>query len=104
MNQRKAIGKLLLLSTLLLCLAARAAGRASLAALEEAARLSLAAGDEAEAARALNRAGRLRLALNEPRAALDAHRGALRHLRRAPDAAAQADALNGLGEAHLVLQ
>jgi CHAT domain-containing protein/predicted negative regulator of RcsB-dependent stress response len=85
--------------------AATLAGRReALRLLEEAARLHSEAGQGREAARALNRAGRLRLLLSEPRAALEAHRRALSLLARAPDATAEADALGGLGETHLHLQ
>ncbi|HEY0172318.1 MAG TPA: tetratricopeptide repeat protein, partial [Pyrinomonadaceae bacterium] len=78
--------------------------REALRRLEEAARLHSEAGEGAEAARALNRAGRLRLLLSETRASLEAHLRALSLLRRAPDAEAEADALNGLGETYVHLQ
>src|SRR5215204_9075 len=79
------------------------ARRESLGRLEESARLSLAAGEVVEAARALNRAGRLRLRLNDPQAALGAHRQALSLLKGAFAPEAEADSLNGLGEAYLLL-
>ncbi|HEX8354956.1 MAG TPA: CHAT domain-containing protein [Pyrinomonadaceae bacterium] len=78
--------------------------REALRKLEEAARLHSAAGEAGGAARALNRAGRLRLKLGEPQAALEAHRRARLLLRGAPDAEAEADALHGLGETYLLLQ
>jgi CHAT domain-containing protein/Tfp pilus assembly protein PilF len=76
----------------------------ALGKLEEAARLFLSAGDAEEAARALSRAGRLQLILNAPRDALDTHRRALDLLAETPHSAeAEADNLNGLAAAYLLL-
>ena len=71
--------------------------------LEEAARLFLGAGETEEAARVLNRAGRLQLILNAPRDALDTHGRALALLKGMPSLEAEVDGLNGLGAAYVVL-
>ncbi|MDT5158166.1 MAG: hypothetical protein QOH51_2523 [Acidobacteriota bacterium] len=76
----------------------------SLKKLEEAARLFLGVGETGEAARMLNRVGRLQLILNAPQDALMSHRRALALLKRAPDPEAEADNLNGLGAVYLLLQ
>lgn len=78
--------------------------RESLGKLEEAARLWLAAGETVEAARALTRAGRLHLRLNDSQAALAAHQQALALLNGVHAPEAEADALNGLGAAYLHIQ
>ncbi len=76
------------------------ARREALGKLEQAAQLALAAGEPLEAARALNRAGRLRLLLNEPQAALDTHRRALSLLEGVPSPEVEADGLSGMGGAY----
>ena len=130
MNQRKASRKLLLLLAAALCLTqgARARGasddleaarqsaaaaddgavglearREALGKLEEAARLFLSAGEGLEAARALNRAGRLQLLLSAPRDALDSHRRALSLLQQTPSPEVEVDGLNGLAAAYQVV-
>lgn len=80
-----------------------AARQESLRKLEDAARIFLEAGETLEAARSLNRAGRLQLILNAPQDALDCHRRALDLLKSAPSAEAEVDGLNGLGAAYLLL-
>ncbi|HEX8559162.1 MAG TPA: CHAT domain-containing tetratricopeptide repeat protein [Pyrinomonadaceae bacterium] len=74
--------------------------RAALASLKESAGRLRQAGSPVEAARALTRAGRLQFRLSAPREAMDSYREALALLADAPDPSAEADALNGLGEAH----
>jgi CHAT domain-containing protein len=78
--------------------------RESLKKLEESVRLFLGAGETGEAARMLNRAGRLQLILNAPQDALASHRRALALLKRAPDLEAEVDGLNGLGAVYVLLQ
>jgi CHAT domain-containing protein len=70
--------------------------------LEEAAGLFLSAGETVEAARVLNRAGRLQLILNAPHDALDSHRQALALLEQTPAPEVEVDGLNGLAAAYLV--
>jgi CHAT domain-containing protein len=77
--------------------------REALKKLEEAARLFLDAGETLEAARALNRAGRLQLLLNAPRVALDSHRQALTLLKQTPAPELEVDSLNGLAAAYAVV-
>lgn len=57
-------------------------------------------GDTLQAARLLNRAGRLRLKLNSPEEALDAYRQARALLAQTPDPTTRIDSLNGLGAAY----
>jgi CHAT domain-containing protein/Flp pilus assembly protein TadD len=71
--------------------------------LTAAADLFLSTGETEEAARALNRAGRLLLILNAPRDALDTHRRALALLKETTYLEAEVDNLNGLAAACLVL-
>ena len=78
--------------------------RKALGELEESARLSQDRGEMLEAARALNGVGRLRLTLNDPRGALDAHRRALGLLEQTPAAEVRVDNLNGLAAAYLPLR
>jgi CHAT domain-containing protein len=68
-----------------------------LAILLDAARQSLDTGELLEAARYMNRAGRLQLRLNSPQQALVAYRESRSILRRAPDTPINVDRLNGLG-------
>src|SRR5205085_4432202 len=123
--------KLLTLAALLLCHAARVGGQEppdaldgarqlassaddaavtlegrqeALGKLEEAARLFISADETVEAARALNRAGRLQLALNAPLDALANHQRALELLTQTPAPDAEADSLNGLGAAYMLLK
>ncbi|HEX8502333.1 MAG TPA: CHAT domain-containing tetratricopeptide repeat protein [Pyrinomonadaceae bacterium] len=74
--------------------------RGALQSQLEAARRLRQAGEWAGAARALNRAGRLRFRLSLPEEAASAHREALALAARARDARAEADSLNGLGAAY----
>ena len=77
--------------------------REALRKAEESAAGRLAAGDGPGAARELNRAGRLRLILNELREALDSHRRALSLLAESPAAEVEVDALNGQAAAYMRL-
>lgn len=131
MNQRKVLRKLLLLLAAALCLAQSAgvrgasddletarqsaaaaddgavgleARREALGKLEEAARLFLNAGESLEAARALNRAGRLQLLLSAPQDALDSHRRALSLLQQTPSPEVEVDGLNGLAAAYQLVK
>jgi len=72
--------------------------------LEEAAGLFLEAGESLEAARVLNRLGRLQLILNAPQAALDSHQKALELLKQWPDPQVEVDNLNSQAEVYLRLQ
>ena len=74
--------------------------RGALASLLESARRLRESGEAAAAARALNRAGRLRLRLNSPQEALATYREALSLLRETSDPTADADSHNGLGDAY----
>jgi CHAT domain-containing protein len=76
----------------------------SLKKLEESVQLFLGAGEAEEAARVLNRAGRLQLKLNAPQDALDSHLRALALLRGASAVEAEVDALNGLGATYTLLK
>ena len=80
--------------------------REALKKLEEAVRLFLSVGETEEAARVLNRVGRLQLILNAPQDALASHHRALTLLKQtpAPAAATEVDSLNGQGAAYLFLQ
>jgi CHAT domain-containing protein len=77
--------------------------RAALATLEESTRLFLSSGETIEAARALNRVGRLQLDLNEPQKAIESHKKALAILKQTPSSEAEVDNLNGLALAHMRL-
>src|SRR5438046_1319560 len=59
--------------------------QSALRQLQEAARLFLSAGETVEAARTLNRIGRLQLVLNDPKAALASHNNALNVLKQLSD-------------------
>ncbi len=74
----------------------------SLQKLEESARLFLSVDEKVEAARVLNRAGRLQLRLHRPPDAVATHSRAIDLLRQTPDAQAEVDNLNGLGAAYLL--
>ena len=74
--------------------------RAALASLLDEARRLDEAGEPSQAARRLNRAGRLQLQLNLSEDALATYRRARALLRRSPDPSAQVDSLNGLGAAY----
>ena len=69
--------------------------------LEEAASLLLNAGEKAEAARVLTRAGRLSLLLDAPQTARAHHRKALSLLKETPSVEVEVDALTGLGAAYI---
>jgi len=77
---------------------------AALKKLEAAAQLLINAGNKTEAARVLNRAGRLQLRLNNPNAAINSHQQALSLLSGGPATEIQVDNLNGLGAAYVHLQ
>ena len=78
--------------------------REALKNLEEAVRLYMSAGETMEAARALNRVGRLQLILNTPQDVLSSHNKALRLLDHSPNPQIEIDNLNGLAAAYLYLQ
>ncbi len=71
--------------------------------LEESVRLALGNGNKLEAARSLTRAGRLRLLLSEPQAAVASHLQALDLLRQSPDPQLVIDNLTGSAAAYLVI-
>ena len=77
--------------------------QAALRQLQEAARLFLLANDHAEAAKVLNRVGRLQLRLNNPPAAIESHNRALDLLKQSPANPSTVDNLNGLAAAQLRL-
>lgn len=72
--------------------------------LEEAARLFLNVDEKREAARALNRVGRLHLLLNAPEQALASHNEALSLLKQSPWVEGEVDNLNGLADVYMRLQ
>jgi CHAT domain-containing protein len=72
--------------------------------LEESVQLFITAGEKVEAARTLNRVGRLQLLLNAPSDALNSHRQALALLKLAATPEIKVDTLNGLGAAYMLLQ
>lgn len=74
----------------------------SLRKLEESARLFLSVDEKIEAARVLNRAGRLQLILHRPQDATANHSKALDLLRQTPDTKVEVDSLNGLGAAYIL--
>ncbi|HEY0546515.1 MAG TPA: CHAT domain-containing protein [Pyrinomonadaceae bacterium] len=74
----------------------------ALGKLEEAARLFLTVNETLEAARVLNRAGRLQLILSKPQDAVASHSRALDLLTQTPDTQAEVDGLNGLGAAYML--
>lgn len=78
--------------------------RAALSQLQEAARRFLDSGQSSEAARALNRVGRLQLTMNNPQEAIEAHNQALKLLTESPSKTIEIDSLNGLAAAHMRLQ
>ena len=69
--------------------------------LQEAARLFISAGEKIEAARVLNRVGRLHLLLSSPQDSIDAHNQALSLLKGTTAVAVEVDNLNGLATAYL---
>ena len=72
--------------------------------LEESGRLALNSGQTLEAARILNRVGRLYLLLNKPQDALANHLQALELLRQSPDPQVEIDGLNGSAAAYVRLE
>jgi CHAT domain-containing protein/predicted negative regulator of RcsB-dependent stress response len=76
----------------------------SLRKLQESARLFLGVNETLEAARVLNRAGRLQLVLSRPRDAVASHSNALDLLKQTSLPEVEVDALNGLGAAYLMLE
>ncbi len=74
--------------------------QAALTKLQEAARLFIQANENIEAARVLNRAGRLQLRLNSPQDAISSHNQALDLLKTTPAVEVEVDNLNGLAAAY----
>ncbi len=70
--------------------------------LDESAQLFITGGETLEAARILNRAGRLQLILNSPQDAITSHNKALDLLKQSPSTQVEVDSLNGLGAAYMV--
>ncbi len=70
--------------------------------LQDAAQLFLGADEKIEAARVLNRAGRLQLILNSPSDSINAHNQALSLLKDAPSVEVEIDNLNGLAAAYML--
>lgn len=77
--------------------------REALKKLKEAVPLFISAGDSTEAARVLNRVGRLQRLLNEPRDALESYQQAL-NLLKGKSTEVVVDSLNELGATYLLLQ
>lgn len=75
----------------------------ALATLLAAADQSRRAGELLQAARYMNRAGRLQLGLNLPQDGLKTYQDALSVLKQAPDQQTKADSLNGVGAAYIDL-
>lgn len=71
--------------------------------LEEAARLFQSGGEIVEAARVLNRVGRLQLLLNQPAASIESHQRALDLLKHSLSVEIEVNNLNGLAAAYLLL-
>lgn len=80
----------------------RESRQASREKLKEAVRLFLSANETVEAARVLNRVGRLQLILNEPREAVASYRQALTLLKSSPSLETEIDSWNGLAGAYPV--
>lgn len=76
----------------------------ALGKLQEAVRLFLSNGETLEAARVLNRVGRLQLIMSEPEAAVASYEQALELLKQTPSAETRIDNLNGLGAVYLHLE
>jgi len=74
---------------------------AALTKLQEAAQRFLNAGENIEAARVLNRVGRLQLLLNSLQDSIDSHNQALNLLKSASSVEVEVDNLNGLAAAYL---
>ena len=70
--------------------------------LEEAVGLFLSVNEKLEAARVLNRAGRLQLILNSPQEAITSHNRALDLLKDTPSVEVEVDNLNGLAAAYIL--
>jgi CHAT domain-containing protein/Tfp pilus assembly protein PilF len=66
--------------------------------------LFLSAGENVEAARVLNRVGRLQLVLNQPTASIESHQRALDLLKHSPSVEIEVDNLNGLVAAYLRIE
>jgi CHAT domain-containing protein len=73
----------------------------ALTKLQESARLFLNTHENIEAARVLNRVGRLQLLLNSPPDAINSHNQALELLKSAPSLEVEVDNLNGLAAAYM---
>ena len=78
--------------------------KAVLKELEQSVRLALSNGQTLEAARSLNRVGRLHLLLNAPESALASHLQALELLLQSPDPQVEIDNLNGSAAAYLNIE
>ena len=72
--------------------------------LQESVQLALNSGQTLEAARILNRVGRLYLLLNKPQDALTNHQQALELVRQSPDPQVEIDGLNSSAAAYLRLE
>ncbi len=77
--------------------------KAALSTLEEAVRQFLASNNVVEAARTLNRVGRLYLDLNEPDKSIDSHNKALNLLKKNPSSESEVNNLTGLAAAYMRL-
>jgi len=75
--------------------------QAALTKLQEAAQRFFNAGENIEAARVLNRVGRLQLLLNSAQDAINSHNQALNLLKSAPSIEVEVDNLNGLAAAYM---
>ncbi len=76
--------------------------QAALARLQESVRLFLSVGEKLEAARVLNRVGRLQVVLSSPPDAITSHSQALALLRDAPSVEVEVDNLNGIAAAYML--
>ena len=77
--------------------------QAALAKLQESVRLFLSVGEKLEAARVLNRVGRLQVILSSPPDAITSHAQALTLLKDAPSVEVEVDNLNGLAAAYILI-
>ena len=72
--------------------------------LKESAQLFMSGGEKLEAARVLNRVGRLHLLLNSPQDAITSHNESLNLLKESPSTQVEVDNLNGLAAAYMLQQ
>jgi len=70
--------------------------------LKESAQLFMSGGEKLEAARVLNRVGRLQLLLNSPQDAITSHNDSLNLLKESPSTQVEVDNLNGLAAAYML--